>query len=265
MKKLFAFFLLLFLSVLPVRAETRAQYIQRVYNSVVLLYSQTESGGMNMHCTATAYRTLEEVDQAKKISPVRHGYRFASASHCVEGDTDDEQKAQKYFITVDSTGPKTFIPATLVMAGNKNIGDDFSIFDVETDIKVDVIPLGDSSKAFIGESVIDVAGPLGLGKQFFQGYISETLIDRPPIDAGDVKWRNVMLVAIGGGGGSSGSAIVSDEQKAIIGFLVGHESSNIGFLCLPVSKFIEFENAVNKGTYKKIEKTANKGGGFFWI
>jgi hypothetical protein len=245
MKKLIAV-LLLVLILLPnsVRsAETRPQFVQKVYASVALLYKQTEDGGMKMTCTATAYKKLDK----------DAGYRFVSASHCVSGETDQEQKASKYFITFDTTGEKTFIPASLVMAGDRKVGDDFSIFEVKTAAKLETVPLGDSDKLTIGDAVVNVASPLGLGKQFFQGYISDTVVDRPPLDAGDVQWKDVILVAIGGGPGSSGSSIVSEDQRAIIGFLVGSfgEGSNIGHIVVPVSKFKKFETAVDNHTYKK--------------
>ena len=81
--------------------QTHQQFVQVVDNSVVLLYSQTESGSMEMRCTATAYKKIVD------------GYRFVSASHCVSGETDAEQKAQKYYITADALGEKTFLSAIL--------------------------------------------------------------------------------------------------------------------------------------------------------
>lgn len=192
-------------------AETRLQFVQRVYNSVALLYKQTEDGGMKMACTTTAYRKLEK----------EAGYRFVSASHCVDGDTNVEQKSGKYFITFDTLGEKTFIPAKLVMAGDRKTGDDFSIFEVKTTQAIETVSLGDNSKLVVGDAVVNVASPLGLGKMYFQGYVSSLLIDRPPLDAGEVQWKEAMLVFIGGGPGSSGSAIISEDQRSIVGFLVG--------------------------------------------
>lgn len=235
------------LTVAPVNAaDTRLQFISRVYNSVILLYSQDEEGGMKMLCSGTAYRKLAD----------GKGFRFVSASHCVSGETDEEQKSGRYFVTLDATGAKTFIPAKLIEAGDRNQGDDFSIFEAKIDNFDEMTPLGDSDKVSIGEDVVNVASPMGLGKQYFQGYISNTLIDRPPLDAGDTKWTNVMLVAIGGGPGSSGSAIVSDQQHAIIGFLVGEFGrGHLGFVVVPVNKFKHFEELVDSGKYKKTHKS----------
>jgi hypothetical protein len=239
--------LLFLLSFLPAMAQAEKPtaptaheaLVSTVYNAVTLLYVQDDSGGMHMLCTATAYRKIDK------------GYRFASAAHCVSGETDDEQKEPHYFITADPAGAKTFIPATLLAAGDRNVGDDFSMWSVTTDIKFDVVPLGDSAKINIGAPVVNVASPLGLGKQLFVGYVSAVKLDRPQLDAGEVKWRDVMLVKIGGGPGSSGSAIVSEDQKAIVGFLVGGFQANIGMIIVPASKYVAFEQKVDGKTYKK--------------
>lgn len=213
---------------------------EKVYDSVALLYTQDESGGMHAACTATAYRKIDG------------GYRFASAAHCVKGDDDDDQKQEKFFLTSDKKNEKNFISANLIEAGDKNAGDDFSIFEVKTAEVFEVTPLGDDSKLISGERVVDVAAPLGLGKQYFEGYVSAPKLDRPAIDADEVKWQNVMLVEIGGGPGSSGSAIVDVQQEAIVGFLVGHfNNAEVGFIVVPVSQFKAFEAKVDAKTYKK--------------
>jgi hypothetical protein len=219
--------------------ETKIQLAKRVYAAVTLLYSQDESGGMRMHCTATAYRKTGDV------------YRFVSAAHCVTGNTDEEQKETHFFVTADTNGKtKSFIPAKLLKAGDKNAGDDFSIFEVTTTEKFEVIPLG-TDITEQGAQVIDVASPLGLGLQYFEGYVSAPKLDRPALDAGEVKWSNVALIQIGSGPGSSGSSIVSVDQKAIVAFLVGAFNTDIGKICVPVSTFKAFEAKVDAGTYKK--------------
>lgn len=214
--------------------------IQHVDKAVTLLFSQNDDGGMRMRCTATAYRKTDK------------GYRFASAAHCVDGRTENEQADVHYFVSADNAGKKTYIPAKLLAAGDKEIGDDFSIFVVESADEFVVIPLGDNTTLALGSQVVNIASPLGLGKQLFTGYVSSTHVDRPSLDAGEVKWRDVMLVVGGGGPGSSGSAIVSVEQEAIIGFLVGSfNEGQIGMIVVPVSKFKTFETKVDDGTYKK--------------
>jgi hypothetical protein len=248
MKILTVLFLALTLFASATHAQTptaHKQFVQQVYNSVALLYGQDESGGMKMRCTTTAYEQLAD----------KSGYRFVTASHCVSGKTDKEQKAQKYYVTTDETDAKVFLSATLIEAGDKTVGDDFAIFEVKTAIVFSVTPVGDESSLILGDRVIDVASPLGLGKQYFEGYISSLKLDRPPLDAGEVQWSNVMLVEIGAAGGSSGSAIVSEDQHAIVGFLVGKTDTTIGAICIPVSKFKAFDAAVKAGKYHKSKKS----------
>jgi|SRR5208337_2231751 len=225
------------------KAPTHPEFVQKVYDSVVLLYGQDEEGGMVMRCTATAFEK------------VPGGYRFASAAHCVEGKTDKEQKAGKYYVTTDSAGDKVFLNAVLIEAGDKSIGDDFSVFEVKTDKTFAVVPMGTSATLGVGDRIINVASPFGLGKQYFEGYVSAVKLDRPPLDAGGVEWSDVMLVEVGSAGGSSGSAIVSEDQHAIIGFLVGGTQSTIGAICVPADRFNAFYKAVKAGTYKKTKKS----------
>jgi S1-C subfamily serine protease len=201
---------------------------------------------MRMTCTATAYRTVQEKDKSLDT-------RLVSAAHCVSGDSDKEQKQTKFYVSADHNGTKAFIPVEVVAVGDKKQGDDFVILKAKgTDFHL--TQLGDSSKTYLGENVIDVSAPFGLGKNYYQGYVSNTTMDRPPLDAGGVKWTELELVSIGGGPGSSGSAVVSVDQKAITGFLVGRiPGEEIGFMCIPVNKFKAFEDGVDKGTYKKIK------------
>jgi S1-C subfamily serine protease len=234
--------------------------IDHLYNSVALLYTQTEAGDMRMTCSVTAFAVKPEVpakqDGKELAATGSFVYRFVSAAHCVEGSNDKQQKLQKFYITTDSKGTKAYLPAKLIETGDKATGDDFSLFEVTTAEKFEVTPLGDSDKLVYGDSVIDVSGALGMGKQFFEGYVSETHLDRPPLNAGTVQWTDIMLIQIGGGPGSSGSAIVSTTTNSIVGFLVGKDpNGDNGFICVPVAKFNAFVKAVDAGTYKKTKKS----------
>src|SRR5271170_6342740 len=75
------------------------ELIPTVEGAVALLYVEDLSGSMRMACTATAYEKTAK------------GYRFVSASHCVSGNTDAEQKQEKFFLTSDASDGKNFIPA----------------------------------------------------------------------------------------------------------------------------------------------------------
>jgi hypothetical protein len=236
--------------VAPIATGPNAALIANVYQSVVLLYSEDATGGMHFHCTATAYRKTDK------------GYRFVSAAHCVMGDKSVDQKEQKFFVSNDAA-TKSFIPVKLIEAGDKNRGDDFSIWEAETKDNFVVTPLGDNEKILMGSEVIDIAVPMGLGKQYFVGYVSNPKVDRPPLDAGVVKWHDIMLVMIGSGPGSSGSAIVSVDQKAIVGFLVGGMEGNIGAIVVSVNNFKIFEGLVDAGKYRKTPASPEQFIGIF--
>lgn len=244
MKNIIATILLSLMFCFSATAQTKSKpIVTHVYDSVALLYTQDESGDMKMTCTATAFATIPK------------GYRFVSAAHCVPGTEDKLQKLQKFYISADSKGQKNYFVARLVQAGDKKLGDDFSIFEVETADHFDTVTLGDESILRIGDRVINVAGALGFGKEYFEGYVSEVQLDRPPLNGGEVTWTNVTLVQIGGAPGSSGSAIVSLDQNAIVGFLVGASNDDVGKICVPVSKFKVFLAAVNAGKYHKSTNT----------
>jgi hypothetical protein len=97
---------------------------RRVYDATAILYSQTMSGGMDMRCTATAYKKVDD------------GYHFISAAHCVASDDAGSESVKvsqlPFYISFDSTTSKTFHPATVLMAGYGQAGDDFAILHVKT-------------------------------------------------------------------------------------------------------------------------------------
>ncbi len=250
--KLAALLLAVALSVVPVFAQSAPkpspELVTHVYNSVAELFVEDISGSMHMTCSATAFAKT-----TLPGTPTIYKYRFVSAAHCIGGDNDSQQKMQKFFISADARGEKTFTSAKLIEAGDKSKGDDFSLFEVTTAENYDFVPLGDEKKLVLGDPIVSVADPYGLGKQYFQGYMSDLSLDRPPVDSQVVMWTDLMLIQIGGGPGSSGSSVVSVDQKAIVGFLVGG-TYDIGKLCVPVSKFKAFVEAVDSGKYKKEHK-----------
>jgi S1-C subfamily serine protease len=217
--------------------------VKQTYNSTALLYRQTESGGMEMTCTATAF---EKTDK---------GYRFASASHCVSEADKLHERVEvlktRFYLTFDEKADKKFYPATLEMAGYQPKGDDFSILSIETTDTVSIVPLGDEHLDESGSEVVNIASPNGLGKQIFHGYISSLYLDRPIVEE-DINWQGVMLLQIQAGPGSSGSAIVSVKQSAIVGFIVGLYGENR--FVMPVSRFKAFRQAVLDGKYKYFNK-----------
>lgn len=230
-------------------AQTKAPVNQalasRAMRSVGLLYSQDSSGGMDMRCTVTAF------------DKVRGGYLFVSAAHCVGEDNKAHEKSAEtentpFFITYDERGTKTFFPAVVRGVGYQSKGDDFAIFFVESKADWPTIPLGDEGKVDVEKpettAFINVASPLGLGKQLFRGTISSVYLDRPIVQ-GDINWKGTMLLSTQSGPGSSGSTLISEEQEAIVGFLVGTIGGN-NVVGIPVSRFKKFQSDVKGGKYK---------------
>lgn len=217
--------------------------VEKVKGAVALLYSQDESGGMKMHCTATAFEKTSK------------GYHFVSAAHCVGTDNVAKETSASptntpFFITFDEVGKaKRFFPANVVFVGYQHRGEDFAVFNVETEEKWETIPIGTELKEQEGSSFINVASPLGLGRQVMYGTISNLFLDRPLVE-GDINWKGTLVLQMSGvNGGSSGSALVSDEQKAIVGFLVGSVGGST-IIAIPASRFSEVYKAVKDQKYK---------------
>lgn len=211
--------------------------------AVALLYSQDAEGGMRMRCTATAF------DKTRK------GYKFISAAHCIGEDNRDKERAASgenipFFVTFDETKTvKKFHPASVEWVGYQHRGEDFAEFAVATEEQWAAIPLGDEKDLQAGAKIVNVASPLGLGIQVIGGTISSVFLDRPVVQ-GDINWKGSMLLSLATvGGGSSGSAVISEEQRAIVGFLVGTIGAN-NIVAIPVSKFKAVRKAVEAGTYK---------------
>lgn len=225
--------------------QTEDQFIDSVYRSTALLYSQDESGGMHMRCTTTA------------IEKTPKGYTFVTASHCVGKDNEEKERVEpdrvKFFITADEKDKKEFLSAQLIAAGYKHRSDDFALFSVETTQDFPLVAIGKDVTDHSGQPVLNVASPNGLGKQVFKGIVSSPFLDRSIVFE-DINWTDAMLIAmVGTNGGSSGSAIVCLSQRAICGFLVGTiaETNTVG---IPVSKFSKFREAIKNNKYRWFKK-----------
>jgi len=213
---------------------------------VALLYTQDEQGGMQMHCTATAFQKVDG------------GYLFSTASHCAvqpKGMGAAELTYSEgleitnaaYFMSLDeNSGTKTFLKATVVACGYEDKGDDFCIFYVKTDESFPIVALGEDSTDITGEDVVNISSPYGLGKQTFYGRITMPKLDRTVI-IDEINWTHTVLLEIPGAGpGSSGSTIMCLNQHAVCAFLVGHLGSDAIVVGIPVSKFKTFLDNVEK-------------------
>lgn len=231
------------LATLSLLAAPPTTLSSRLMKAVALLYAQDATGNMQMRCTATAFEKRGDA------------YLFASASHCIGSDQAGkaaDPTNTPFYVTFDEQGEKTFYAAHVKDVGYQHKGDDFAVFEVKTKLDWTTIPLGDEKKINVEDrasaALLNVASPLGLGKQMFHGFVSNVFLDRPIVES-DINWRGALLLQINSGPGSSGSALVSEAQEAIVGFLVGTVGgSNV--IGIPVSRFKDFQKASAAGTYR---------------
>jgi len=230
-KAIFGVILLLLLAA-PVGAKS---LIEEVKEATMILYAQTEDGGMEQLCTTTIYQKLTIEDKP--------GYLLATAAHCVAVVGDDLQttkRASAWFVSFDEAiGPRVYHPAHVEGYGSLTRGDDFAVLHVYTSDDWPVMKLGLVGKVKEGDEVLSVAAPQGLGRQVFRGSISLLSLDRVINEKG-IHWQYAMLVQLPAGGGSSGAAIVSIKQKAIVGITVGLIGGNPSVVALPISRFKAF-------------------------
>ena len=231
---------------LALAATTGAQnkadvdYVNQIfYPATALLYSQDSDGGMKMRCTATV------------IEKTATGYTFVTAAHC--GAIDDvghktvSPEKTFFYITEDAAEDKIFMKAEPVGAGYRHRGDDFMLFFVATKHVFPVVALGNDPIAL--EPVVNVASPLGLGKQVFVGTVSRSSLDRPLVED-DINWTNAATLQLfGTDGGSSGSAVVCLDQKAICAFVVGSIDKTT-MIAMPVSRLKTVIAGLKDGSYK---------------
>jgi len=235
LKNIFAFITILFVSVFAVAQDkTDTSFVEKtLFPAVTLLYTQSESGSMNMHCTATAFEKVEG------------GYIFATAAHCaVDNDIESNKYGEivntEYFITPDETASsKTFLKAEVIACGKQEKGDDFCLVYVKTDTIFPIVSIGVDSTNLGGESIVNVSSPLGLGKQTFYGRITSPKLDRSVV-IDSINWTHTVLMQLPGtNSGSSGSAVICLQQHSVCGFLVGIIGTST-IVAVPVSKFTTF-------------------------
>ena len=226
----------------PAQPELKPEAVkQNAIKATALLFAQDESGNLRMLCTATAF------DRRGAL------YHFVSAAHCVaEDDTVHERVSVaplSYFITFDEPDQKNFYEAKVIGAGYQHNGDDFAVLEVKLDITVPTVPLA-AADPVLDEDIINVASPLGLGKQLYRGHVSMAKLNRPVIE-GDINWKGAVLLQTSVGPGSSGSAAVSKHQKGIACFIVGMIGRGSPIVvAVPVSKFKKFWTEVQSDKYK---------------
>jgi S1-C subfamily serine protease len=228
----------------PAPVLTDDEFIDQVlYPSVALFYRQDRMGNLIFTCTATAFeRTASDT------------YRFLTAAHCVGDDNKDKDRVELdkvfFYIMTGTDAEKHYARAKVVAAGLQSKGEDFAVLEVKTKDKFPIMALGHDVTSRLGEEILNVSGPLGLGKQVFRGYVSSPLLDRPLVnEPASINWTGaVMLQIYGINGGSSGSAVVCKKQRAICAVLVG-DIGGTTIVALPIDRFKKFYADSLSGNY----------------
>jgi hypothetical protein len=235
--------LILFLSIscFGQARRSNADYIKNtLYPAVGLLYSQDSEGSMKMRCTATA------VDSKDGVTT------FITAAHC--GCTDIEEKKQTspqkgvvFYITGDDPDDKDFEKAEVTGCGYRTKGDDFMFLSVKSKKPFPTVALGHDPELL--DEVVNVASPLGLGKQAFVGSVASPKLERPLVE-GDINWTGIVtLQMFGVNGGSSGSAVICLNQQAVCATVVGSIAGTT-MTAMPVSRLIAVRDGIADHTYK---------------
>lgn len=242
MKSLLTIVLSLFLSAACLgQAKSNAQYIKdTLYPAVGLLYSQDAEGGMHMRCTVTA---IGDKDGATE---------FLTAAHCGCVDTAEKkqtspEKGVVFYITSDDPEDKIFDKATVTGCGYRTKGDDFMFLSAKSKKPFPVVKLGHDPELL--DQVVNVASPLGLGKQAFVDSVASPKLERPLVE-GDINWTGIVtLQMFGVNGGSSGSAVICLDQQAICATVVGSIAGTT-MTAMPVSRLKAVQQGIADKTYK---------------
>jgi hypothetical protein len=202
--------------------------------SVALLYRQTDTGGMEMICTATAFERI-----AGKTM-------YLTAAHCV---TEDEPSAigksrvvdAPLFLSTDDRDAKDYVRASVIEVGVKEKGYDYAVLSSALDLPR--LLIGDERLERDYVRIRCVGAPAGVGKVMGFGHVALRHIDRPlKFDEQKINWAGAALVSVDDvEGGSSGSAIVSEDTGKIIGILVGTYKSMV--IAVPASRVATQEKA----------------------
>jgi hypothetical protein len=243
LKRSATLFLLIFATSIVARPQVSkpdAEFVKNMfYPATTLLYAQESDGTMKMRCTATA------------IEKNATGYVFVTAAHCGCEDNVDEHTVSPekafFFITEDSVADKHFLIANPIVCGYRHAGDDFFLLQVDTKVVFPIVDIGTDPEVL--DPVVNVASPLGIGKQVFVGTISSPSLDRPVVED-DINWTHASLLQLfGTDGGSSGSALVCLNQHKVCGIVVGTVDKST-IIAMPVSRLKTMMKAFKEGTYK---------------
>ncbi|PIT88078.1 MAG: hypothetical protein COU29_03630 [Candidatus Magasanikbacteria bacterium CG10_big_fil_rev_8_21_14_0_10_36_32] len=227
----------------PAQSDPMDRLENDLLSASFVVYGFSKDGEhKNIQCSATVFEKEGNI------------YRLITSAHCL---VEDEQydgivRVLPYNIFIAHNSLDSLIfSARLVAIGFQGRYDDFAVLQAEiVDDTIPAIPLAKSDPV-IGEEVVNVSFPSLVGRQLVRGI---TMIEQVEISSGEMKGDKVTVFDLTSGSGSSGSAIVSREQKAIVGVLTGGYSQegqllNETTVGLPVSKFRIFWEAVKADEY----------------
>lgn len=240
----------------PPRSVTKTadeiRYQADLEASVALLYAETEEGTLVNLCTCTPF---------ERDSRDPELYRFVTAAHCVSRDDVISEITRpvltNWYVTFDKTGVKQFYPAKLVAVGYMTAGDDLAVLEARIEDSSPMVTPISTEAPYRLQEIINVAGPLGLGKMFFQGYVVRPIIDRPIISVKQqINWQGTIALDVNANPGSSGSAIIDWKTRKIVGILVGviNGGGTAHVIAMPAQRFNRFYDEVKTGRYRYLNR-----------
>lgn len=237
MRSLFALALTALLLLLPSVSQSNDILNQNIYDATAaLVVKQADNdSAFSPKFRHEPYVTTRPLCTASVYRRIENGYRMVTAAHCFR-----TQPLAPRYVRFEGEDP---LPIQVVAIGDLTKGVDVAIFDVTTDRLHPVLALGTETTLTVGEKVVMASYPDGLEKQLAIGHVSRVKNDEPIYLDANFAWYRYFRIYIDSVGGCSGSPVVSTEQGAIVGVLVGgtHYGSWNSVIVVPISYLYELE------------------------
>jgi len=188
---------------------------------------------------AAAIVTLDNrpICTAAAFDRVKGGTLYMTAGHCFT-----KRAYQAVGLSLDGQSVEE---AFVLKAGDPSKGEDFGILLLpyaQSELRVPTLKLGSSQRLRLGARLFAITAPYGGPIQFASGELSRKATGEVGVVEDGLVWQDYMLVRMDVAPGASGSAVVSYEQKAVIGILVGiQRSGDLRYtVVLPIEQFRDF-------------------------
>ena len=204
--------------------EQDADVFNRVAAATVQIVRRHPDGGTMTFCTGFVFRKTAD------------GYLVATAAHCLA----DESLSLLGVVPHDSP-PNVLIPFHVVKAGDEIMGEDFGILEIKTKTEIEPLPFGDEHKLPRDHSgrapgrVVSVFEHPYLGEMFCAGEIRAMRARDLLSIAQETDWTGYEILSIPIVPGASGSAVYSEQQKAVVGIIVG-TYGDVFSVAIPISR-----------------------------